>query len=157
MNKVNEDGAILTPIYKDTEYQYHECSECKSKLYFEEAIFVPLYFEETEKVKFCPYCGKEIIRVTEPKYEVKPNFEWLDVFQEILNKTDREIEYEIFCKMDREKQKELIDKCRFGEEYFGSCLSWNDKKSTCEIVKEIAHRKPHYSYINRLKNEFKNK
>lgn len=153
MNKVDDEGTILTPIYKDNIYQHHVCSNCNHELYFEEDLFVPLRFKE--KITFCPYCGKEIIRYAEPKFIEGPDFNWIEKFQEILEYADRKMEYEIFCKMDKEQQKELIEKAEFGKEYFGYSILWTDKSNVCEIVKEIAYRKPHYSYINKLKNEFK--
>lgn len=152
MKEKSEEAVILTPIYKNTSYQYHVCSNCNSKIYFEESILVPLRFDE--KIKFCPYCGKEIIRYAEPKFIEGPDFDWMERFQEILDYADRKIEYEIFCNMDKEQQKELIEKAEFGKEYFGYGICWNDNSRVCDIVKEVAHRKPHYSYINKLKKEF---
>ena len=142
------EDVILTPIYKNMVYQYHLCSNCNNKMYFEEDLFVPLRFDE--KINFCPYCGKEIIRYAEAKYIEEPNFDWMDKFKNILDYAYRKIEYEIFYKMNKEEQRDLIDKAEFGREYFGSSILWNDNKNVCEIVKEIAHRKPHYSYINKL-------
>lgn len=149
---INEEVAILTPMYRNNIYQYHICSNCNHEMYFEEDMFVPLRFNE--KIKFCPYCGKEIIRYAEPKYMEGPNFDWMETFEEILDYADRKMEYEIFCKMDREQQKELLEKAEFGKEYFGYGILWNDNSNICQIIKEIAKRKPHYSDINKLKKEF---
>ncbi len=143
---------ILTPIYKNMNYQYHECSNCKGKIYFEEDICIPFHFEEN--IKYCPFCGEKVIRYANPKYVELPNWDWLEKFDKILNETNRKIEYEIFCKMNNEEKRELIDKADFGKNYFGSSLFWYDNAATCAIVKEVALRKPHYSYINKLKKEF---
>lgn len=152
MKESTEESVILTPIYNDTIYQYHICSNCKSKMYFEEDLFVPLRFKE--KIKFCPYCGREILKYEKPKYLEGPDFKWMEKFHEILDFADRKIEYEIFCKMNEEERKEIINKASFGREYFGYKILWNDNSGVCDIVKQIAQRKPHYTYINRLRKEF---
>lgn len=146
---------ILTPIYSNMSYQYHECSNCKGKTYFKKDICVPFHFEEN--IKYCPFCGGKVIRYAKPKYVELPNWDWLEKFNKILDETNRRIEYEIFCKMNNEEIRELIDKADFGIEYFGSSLFWYDNTETCSIIKETALRKPHYSYINKLKKEFEKK
>ena len=40
------DEVILTPMYEGEVYKYHECSNCKKEIYFEEDIFQPFHFEE---------------------------------------------------------------------------------------------------------------
>lgn len=52
------NNVILTPVYKNTSYQYHECSNCKKEIYFEESILTPFHFEEN--IKYCPFCGGEL-------------------------------------------------------------------------------------------------
>lgn len=146
------EDVILTPIYNGTSYKHHECSNCKKEIYFEESILVPFRFEE--KIKYCPFCGRKVIRYGKPRYEELPNWDWMDKFKEILDNTDEKIEYEIFCKMNREEQKELIEKAEYGIEYFGSSSDWNDNTNICKIVRDVAYRKPHHSYIKKLENQF---
>lgn len=146
------EDTILTPIYKDTIYQYHICSNCNKKLYFEEDIFVPLQFKE--KIKFCPYCGKEIIRYAKPKYIKEPNFDWLEKYVEIVKNSCERIEYEIYCKNSKEEIRELIDKAEFGIEYFGDYGFLYDEKNVCRIIKQLGISKKHYTEINKLKRKF---
>ena len=37
--KTADEEVILTPIYKGEVYKYHECSNCKKEIYFEEDDF----------------------------------------------------------------------------------------------------------------------
>lgn len=152
MKEKTANEVILTPIYKNETYKYHQCSNCSKEIYLEEDMFIPFYFKE--KIKYCPFCGKAVIRYGKPKYIENPNFEWLDKYKEIIEKTYRNIEYEVYCKNNKKEINELIDKVNFGIAYFGSSLSWDDNGNICKMVKEIAHRDPHYSYKNKLKKEF---
>lgn len=149
---MKKETVILTPVYKNIIYQYHECSNCKEKIYFDEDIYSPCHFKED--IKYCPFCGNEVIRYAKPKYEETPDWSWMDTFRNILNEAERKIEYEIFCRMNKEEKSKLIDKSEFGIEYFGNSTYWNSNANICEIVKETAYRKPHYTYTKKLESEF---
>lgn len=146
------EDVVLIPIYKDTIYQYHLCSNCNKRIYLEENIFVPLRFDE--KIKFCPYCGKEIIRYTEPRYIENPNFEWLEKYIEIMKNTYERIEYEIYCKNTEEQRKDLIDKAEFGIQYFTDYDLLYSEKNVCEIIRDIGIHKKHYTEKNKLRKKF---
>lgn len=153
-NKTNTEDSILTPIYKGLHYEYHECSNCKGKTYFEEDICNPFHFEE--KIKYCPFCGNKVIRYAEPQYIELPNWDWLKEFREIIDKVYRYLEYKVHCKMDKEQIRELIDKAEYGESYFGKDdypfpLS---NGNTCRLLHYIAIQKLHYSITDKLKSEF---
>lgn len=145
------EDVILTPIYNGTIYKYHRCSNCNEKIYLEKDIWNPFYFDED--IKYCPFCGGKIIRYAKPKFEEEPSWDWTDKFKKILDEAENKIIYELFCKMNREERNQLIDKANFGIEYFGSSIFWNDNTSVCRIVKELAHRKPHYTEINKIKKK----
>lgn len=147
------EDTILIPIYKNMVYQYHLCSNCNKKVYLEENLFVPLRFNE--KIKFCPYCGKEIIRYAEPKYIEEPNFEWLEKYVEIIKNTSERIEYEIYCKNTEDERKKLIEKAKFGIEYFADYNFLYCKKRVCEIITELGINKKHYTELNRLRKKLK--
>lgn len=151
-NKEIEENVILTPIYKGLAYKYHECSNCKGEIYFEEDICNPFHFEE--KIKYCPYCGNKVIGYAKPKYIEAPNWDWLEEFEEVINKTYRFLEYKIHCKMSREQIRELIDKAEFGEAYFGKDFYPVGNGNICNLIHYIAIQKLHYSTINKLKSEF---
>ena len=66
---------ILTPVYKKDNYQYHECSCCKAKIYIQESSFTPFYFKEI--IKYCPFCGNRVIRYGNPIFEEEIDWSWL--------------------------------------------------------------------------------
>ena len=149
-----EENAILTPIYKSNIYQYHECSDCKKSIKLEESILVPLSFEE--KIKYCPFCGKKIIRYAEPKFIEEINWEWLEEFSEIIEKTYRYLEYRIHCKMEEKERRELRDKSEFGKEYFKE-NRWipYSNGNVCDLIHRITLESLHYTTKNKLEKEFK--
>lgn len=152
--KENDEMVILTPMYKGEVYKYHECSNCKKEIYFEEDIFQPFHFEE--KIKYCPFCGKEIIRYAKPKFIEEINWEWLDEYQSVTEKMYRELEYKIHCKLSREQINELIEKAKRGIEYFGQDR-WAfpySKGTTCDLIQKIAQTKVHYTEKQKLEKEF---
>ncbi len=144
---------ILTPIYKNMSYQHHECSNCKKEIYFEESIFTPFKFEE--KIKYCPFCGGNVIRYAEPKYTETPDWNWLEEFNKIIDKTYRFLEYKIHCKMSNEQIRDLIDKAEFGKSYFGEDDFYpTGNGNVCNLISYIASQKLHYSQKNKLEKEF---
>jgi len=144
-----KDTTILIPIYNQNNYKYHLCYNCNKKIYIKEDIWKPMYFKE--KINYCPYCGSNIIRYAKPIFEEEPNFEWIEKFKKIFDSTEKLIKYELFCKMSEEERKEIIEKARFGIEYFGDGICWNCNTNMCHIVKEIAQQKLHYTEIRKIK------
>lgn len=148
------EDVILTPIYKGVVYKYHECSNCKGKTYFEEDFFIPFYFKE--KIKYCPFCGKKIIRYGQPEYEELPNWDWLDEYTNIIDKAYRYLKYKIHCKLKEEEKRELKEKAEFGKEYFGvERYNPTSRGNVCELICNISREKIHYTTKNKLEKEFK--
>ena len=117
MEKEISEGVILTPMYRGEVYKYHECSNCKKEIYFEEDICKPFHFEKN--IKYCPFCGREVVRYAEPKFIEEINWNWLDEYNSVVEKMYRELEYKIYCKLDKEQIDELEEKSARGIEYFG--------------------------------------
>lgn len=149
------EEVILTPIYKGIDYQYHECSNCKGQINFEESYIVPFKFEE--KMKYCPLCGGQIIRYSKPKYIEEINWDWLEEYQKIMNRCYDFLTYKIHCKMNNEQRNELEEKAEYGQEYFGTGDSYYfiSKGDTCKILYNICRQKLHYTNKNKLEQEFK--
>ena len=148
------DEVILTPMYKGEVYKYHECSNCKKEIYFEEDIFQPFHFEEN--IKYCPFCGKEVIRYAKPKFIEEINWNWLDEYKSVVEKMYRELEYIIYCKLDKEQIDELEEKSARGMEYFGQDR-WSFPYSNgtiCDIIHRITRTKVHYTEKRKLEKEF---
>lgn len=154
MKERTADGVILTPMYKGEVYKYHECSNCKKEIYFKEDMFQPFHFEEN--IKYCPFCGKEIIRYAKPKFIEEIKWDWLEEYQSVVEKMYRELEYEIYCKLDKEQIRELRGKAERGIEYFRKDtlpFPYNSR-TICDIVYEITSSKVHYSEKQKLEKEF---
>ena len=154
MKEKTADEVILTPMYEGEVYKYHECSNCKKEIYFEEDIFQPFHFEEN--IKYCPFCGKEVIRYAKPKFIEEINWNWLDEYESVVEKMYRELEYIIYCKLDKEQIDELEEKSARGMEYFGQDR-WSFPYSNgtiCDIIHQITRIKVHYTEKRKLEKEF---
>ena len=152
--KITDEMVILTPMYKGEVYKYHECSNCKKEIYFEEDMLQPFHFEEN--IKYCPFCGKKVIRYADPKFIEEISWNWLDEYKTIVEKMYRELEYKIYCKLNKEQIDELEEKVERGIEYFGQ-----DRGSfpysngiICEMIHQITRTKVHYTEKRKLEKEF---
>lgn len=143
-----QETVIYNPVFSGTQYEYHECSQCMKSIDLME------YSGRVKQIKYCPFCGKEIVRYGTPIFKKNPSFKWLEKYKNILNYADQILEYEIHCKLSKEQQNELIKKCKFGIEYFGSPIMWNSNYNTCKIIEEVCYRKLHYTSLKKLKNKF---
>ena len=147
-----DETVVLTPIYKGKIYNYHECSNCKKEIYFKENTFKPFHFEEN--IKYCPFCGKEIIRYAKPKFIEEINWDWLDEYRFVVKKMYRELEYKIYCKLDKEQIDELAEKAKRGIEYFGKGTFLDSNGTVCDMIYKIASENVHYTKKRKLEKEF---
>ena len=109
-----------------------------------------------ENIKYCPFCGKELIRYAKPKFIEEINWNWLDEYESVVEKMYRELEYIIYCKLDKEQIDELEEKSARGMEYFGQDR-WSfpySKGTVCDIIHRIARTKVHYTEKRKLEKEF---
>lgn len=68
----------------------------------------------------------------------------------------KELEYKIYCKLDKEQIDELKEKSERGIEYFGRD-KWSFPYSNgtiCEIIHQITTTKLHYTEKRKLEKEF---
>ena len=68
----------------------------------------------------------------------------------------RELEYIIYCKLDKEQIDELEEKSARGMEYFGQDR-WSfpySKGTICDIIHQITRTKVHYTEKRKLEKEF---
>lgn len=155
MNSEEQEYTILTPIYKKDNYQYHECSNCKSKIYMEESYLTPFYFKE--KIKYCPFCGNPIIRYGNPKFEEEIDWTWLNEYRNLFYELDDYLQYKIHCKMTDYEQKELKNKIKLGKEYFkDKCFGFISNEYICNYLYRIANYDLHYSTKRKLERKFEN-
>ena len=67
------DDVIYTPVFKGNRYLYHECSDCRYQVRMQSDVLFSLYFGES--FKFCPNCGKPVIRFANlPKFIEEFNY-----------------------------------------------------------------------------------
>lgn len=109
-------------------------------------------FHSEDEVKFCPSCGKDVIRFShDPIFEAVINFEPLRPFYEILSETDRRIKHLYFVKLD-ETQVEAIDELLpFAKDSYG----WT--KKAADAIQHIKFQKPSWQGLKKLEEEFNSK
>ena len=71
-------------------------------------MFLPFHFEEN--IKYCPFCGRKVIRYAKPKYVEEIDWSWLEEYNEIIEKTYNFLQYKIHCNMTGKQIKELEEK-----------------------------------------------
>ena len=111
MSESNND-VIFTPIYRGTRYLYHECSECNYHVRMSESIGCYLYFGEN--FKFCPNCGKPVIRFANlPKFlEEFPRVEF-EKIEQLYDEYKTRLDYYLRITLTQEEFEELKQKCQF--------------------------------------------
>lgn len=155
MNSEEQEYTILTPIYKKDNYQYHECSNCKSKIYMEESYLTPFYFKEN--IKYCPFCGNLIIRYGNPKFEEEIDWAWLNEYRNLFYELDDYLQYKIHCKMTYNERQELKNKVKLGKEYFKDRgIGFISNENICNYLYHIANYDLHYSTKRKLERKFEN-
>ena len=103
---------IFTPVYRDTHYLYHECSECLYHIRNQESVLAPLYFGET--FKYCPNCGNPVVRFANlPKFKEDFDRTILKDLIKIDEEYDDKIDYYCRVTLSQEEFLEIHKKCRF--------------------------------------------
>lgn len=110
------DDVIFTPVYKGERYQYHECSNCQYHITMQESVWTPLYFGET--FKFCPECGKPVVRFSNiPKFVEEPNWAMFQYIQQLDQNYSDLLDYYCRVILTQEEFDILRDKCKFAVEF----------------------------------------
>ena len=107
---MNPDNAVIfTPVFFQTKYRHHICSECGLELKLDQSIWGGPYFPYgKEKIRFCPGCGKPVIRFSDtPIYEEPVNFEPLRIFYEASKEYERKCQWLYHCAVSLEEQNEI--------------------------------------------------
>lgn len=120
----HQECSVMTPVFKGTSYLHHICSECKGEIKFEQNIyggvsFYSISLGECAKMKFCPLCGKEIIRFSDKAIYIKPiDIKPLDVFAKLHSEYERKAKWLYHCYISeahRDKVDALIPLIEKGE------------------------------------------
>lgn len=146
--------AIFTPIYRGTNYLYHECSECKYQVQIKPSVLSPLYFGES--FKYCPNCGKPVVRFANlPKFKEEFNTAVFKELEKIDDEYRDKLDYYCRVTLTREEFEILCKECIFAVE-----LHKNGGLATLSpAIKTVAkmNTKPwnHWN-IQKLKERIKN-
>lgn len=103
--------AIFTPVFEETRYLHHICSECGGTLHFEQSIYGEVYFYNASQgtIKFCPLCGTEIIRFSDkPIYKTPLDLTPLDIFIDLNREYERKIKWLYYCYISEERRDKIV-------------------------------------------------
>ena len=153
MPKTNSScDVIFTPVFQSTDYLHHVCSNCGYKLHMCQRFYGGASFYSEDEVKFCPSCGKDVIRFShDPIFEEEINFEPLRPFYDILAEADRRIKYLYFVKLDKTQVEAINELLPFAKDSYG----W--VKKAADAVQSIKFHKPSWQGLKKLEEEFKSK
>ena len=113
MSEFNE--VIFTPVFKGDRYLYHECSACEYQVRMKPDILSSLYFGES--FKFCPNCGKPVIRFANlPKFIEEFNYAIFNEIEALYKQFKDNLDYYCMVTLTIEELEEMIAKCRFAVE-----------------------------------------
>lgn len=112
---VQNEEVIFTPVFKGDRYLYHECSECKYQVKIREECLTSLYFGE--RFKFCPNCGKPVIRFANlPKFVEEFNYAIFNEIDTLYKQFKDNLDYYCRVTLTKEEFEEMISKCQFAVE-----------------------------------------
>ena len=111
---------IFTPVFADTRYLNHRCSECGYELYVGQSIWGGVCFDDTGKIKFCPQCGNRVVRFSDkPIYEAPIDFEPLRVFYNLHEEYERKCRWMYNCVISDERKKKIEELLPFVKDACG--------------------------------------
>jgi hypothetical protein len=109
---------IFTPKFRGTVYLCHVCSECGYELKVAQSFWGGPYFESTDGIKYCPSCGKPVVRFSEKAtFVVAIDFDPLRAFHEARTEYEEKCEWLYHCKMSAEEQRHVLELISFADDY----------------------------------------
>lgn len=103
---------IFTPVFRETRYLHHVCSECGYKINVTQEWYGGIHFHSSDGIKFCPHCGKPVVRFSDQAiFETPIDFEPMYIFYEAVEECERKIQWLYHCYISdnrREKIKKLL-------------------------------------------------
>ena len=119
-----KNDVIFTPVFEGTRYLHHVCSECGGEIEFNQhycggVSFYEIHGVKSEKMRFCPLCGGEIVRFSDKPTYLKPiSLAPLNVFAELHREFERKAKWLYHCYISddhRDKVDALIPLLKSGE------------------------------------------
>ena len=112
---MSDEEVIFTPVFKGDRYLYHECSECEYQVKMRAECLTSLYFGE--RFKFCPNCGKPVIRFANlPKFVEEFNYAIFNEIDTLYKQFKDNLDYYCRVTLTKEEFEEMISKCQFAVE-----------------------------------------
>ena len=105
--------SVMTPVFEETRYKHHICSECGGTMKFKQSAYGGVRFYEIsgtqcEKVKFCPMCGAEIMRFSDkPIYEKPIDLKPLNIFAELHREYERKAKWLYNCYISEQHRDQI--------------------------------------------------
>lgn len=114
---------IFTPVFRDTKYLHHICSECGHKITLDQSVWGGVYFGDTQDIKFCPHCGNPVVRFAEKAiFETPIDYEPLRPFYEAHEEYERKCRWLYHCYISEERQEKIVDLMPFAKQDSGWVL-----------------------------------
>lgn len=140
---------IFTPVFRDTKYLHHICSECSHKITLDQSVWGGVYFGDTQDIKFCPRCGNPVVRFAEKAiFETPIDYEPLRPFYEAHEEYERKCRWLYHCYISEERQEKIVDLMPFAKQDSGWVLI------ASKAVQSATRFTTDWRKIKKLKAEF---
>lgn len=142
---------IFTPVFRDTVYLHHLCSECGYKLKVGQKFWGGVNFDDTKEIKFCPSCGTPVVRFSDKAiFETPIDYEPLRIFYDAFREFQDKCKWLYRCYISdehREKVKELLP---FAENE----PKWGWTKKAYDVVHPVSVGSVSWQTIRKLERKF---
>ena len=143
--------AVFTPVFRETQYLHHVCSECGYKIEMARSVWSGVYFGDVKDIKFCPHCGSPVVRFSDKAiFEKRIDFEPLRIFYEASEEFERKCRWIYHCYISNEHREKIDELLPFVEKEYG----WT--KDAARAVKIATKYKTDWRTIKKLITEFGN-
>lgn len=142
---------IFTPVFRETRYLHHICSECGYKINVTQEWYGGVHFHSADGVKFCPHCGKPVVRFSDKAiFETPIDYEPMQIFYDEAEAYERKCRWLYYCYISDDRRKKIEDLLQFddgGYDWVGIAR---------KAIERVAYRKPDWRTRNKLIDEFGN-
>lgn len=141
------NDVIFTPVFRNTAYLHHVCSECGYKLKLRRIFENGPYFESPKDVRFCPYCGQPVARFSDKAiFEVALDTSPFMPFYEILRESEERARWLFWCCLADDERKSVTDLIPF--------MSSHGNRDAAGFVGDIARYRPSAAECKKLRHRF---
>lgn len=143
------ESVIFAPVFRETQYIGHRCSGCAHDIQLSQSVFGKIFYPSGEKlIRFCPHCGKPVIRFDEKViYEKAVDFAPLIVFQEEVATFKRKLRWLYWCILSKQQHDDIDKVLPFAKDF----------EYLADTVKAVQYAKPKpgsWQAVEKLRKEF---